>query len=276
MPQARPDAVTSNDAPRAPRSRGVALVPAALTGVAGGISGGLFGVGGGVVMVPLLNAVFGLTQHQAHGTSLAIMGLASTVAFSVYAFHGNVSWMTALIAGLASTMTARWGARLAARTPAGRLAIAFALLLVVLAIRLLWKTPHAQSTLVSGAWAIPADLAVGAAVGVLAGYFGVGGGVLAVPAFTLLLGMTQHVAQGTSLGLILFTAPAGAIEHRRLGHVVMPLVWPCAFGAALGGLMASSWAQHLSAAILARGFALFALANAVRLILKQRPARSRA
>jgi uncharacterized membrane protein YfcA len=221
-------------------------------------------------MIPVFISVFRLTQHQAHGTSLAVIGAASVVAFTVYALHGNVAWITALAVGLVSAFTARIGARLATRTSAKRLGIAFAVFIAAIGVRLLWGLPPAGAARVAAAWTLPVDLLVGAAVGVLAGYMGVGGGILAVPAFTLLLGMPQQLAQGTSLGVILLTAPSGALEHHRAGNVVTRLIGPCALGAALGGLIASTWVQGLRGETVTRAFALFLLANALHLAIKSR------
>ena len=54
-----------------------------LAGAAAGIAGGLFGVGGGIILVPLLTAFFGLGQHAAHGTSLAVIGATAVAALFV-------------------------------------------------------------------------------------------------------------------------------------------------------------------------------------------------
>ena len=106
------------------------------------------------------------------------------------------------------------------------------------------------------------DLLLGLAVGMLSGYMGVGGGIIAVPAFTLLMGMPQQLAQGTSLAVILVAAPAGAIEHARHGNLVWRLVPALAIGASAGALASSWWVQGLPHTLLARTFAVFLLANA--------------
>ena len=243
--------------------------PAWIGGALAGIAGGFFGVGGGVVIVPILTGTFKLTQHQAHGTSLAIVGAAAVASLAVYALNGNVAWVTAAIVGVASMVTARWGARLSARLSSERLAQTFAVFLVLVALRLLWKVPPAnEHAIVTNVAGIATDLGIGAAVGLLAGFMGVGGGVLAVPAFTLLLGMSQQMAQGTSLAVILLTAPAGALEHHRHGNVATRLIAPFALGAALGGPLASVLAQRLPQAVLVRGFAVFVLFNAVNLWIR--------
>ena len=255
-------------------------VTALLVGVAAGLAGGLFGVGGGIVLVPLLTGVLCLSQHQAHGTSLAAIGATAIASLVVYAAHGNVAWGTAVLVGGASMLTARYGARLAARTSTRSLRRAFALFLVLVAVRLLWKAPTAAGSPFHGAaTAVGFDLLLGATVGVLAGFMGVGGGILAVPAFALVLGMSQQAAQGTSLAVILLTAPAGAFEHHRHGNVALRLVPWLALGAAAGGPAASWLAQWLPQTVLARAFAVFLLANVVHLWMrsgtgeKARPAR---
>ncbi|HXN65528.1 MAG TPA: sulfite exporter TauE/SafE family protein [Candidatus Acidoferrales bacterium] len=105
-------------------------------------------------------------------------------------------------------------------------------------------------------------LVVACVVGVCAGLFGVGGGVLLVPLLVLLLGFDQHTAQGTSLvalvpptGLLAFINYAGAGEVRWVaGLLIMP-------GVVLGGLYGSRLAQKMAPAQMRRVFAgiLFAL-----------------
>ena len=237
----------------------------ALAGVVAGLAGGLFGVGGGIVLVPVLTGVYGLTQHQAHGTSLAAIGATALASLVVYALHGNVAWVTAALVGVTSMMAARYGASWAARVSRRGLARAFALLLVAVAVRLLWRTPAGPGAPLAHGWQGAAfDLALGVGVGLLAGFMGVGGGAIAVPAFTLLLGMTQQAAQGTSLAVILVTAPFGAREHWRHGNLVARLVPGLAFGAMLGGPLSSWVAQDLPQLLLTRAFAVFLLLNAAR------------
>jgi hypothetical protein len=92
---------------------------------------------------------------------------------------------------------------------------------------------------------------------------GVGGGVLVVPALTLWLGFAQQAAQGTSLAIILVTAPAGAYEHWRRGNVRMTLVPGLAIGAAVGAAIAAEVAQGLPRILLTRMFAVFLVATAI-------------
>lgn len=236
-----------------------------LAGIFAGLAGGLFGVGGGLILIPILTGVFHLTQHQAHGTSLAAIGATALASVVVYAAHGNVAWATAALVAVTSIFTAPLGARWASRISRQALARAFALFCVVVAARLLWKAPApgaAVPALQHGVIGLGFDLVLGCVVGMLAGFMGVGGGIIAVPAFTLLLGMTQQAAQGTSLAVILATAPAGAVAHSRRGNVILALVPALAIGAAIGGPFASWAAQKLPHLLLVRAFAVFLLLNA--------------
>ncbi|HYM80190.1 MAG TPA: sulfite exporter TauE/SafE family protein [Candidatus Limnocylindria bacterium] len=235
-----------------------------LTGVVAGVAGGLFGVGGGLVLIPLLTSFFGFTQHQAHGTSLAVMGATALAATAVYGAFAHVAWLTAAAVALASVWTARYGARFATRTSPVGLRRAFAVFIAAVALRLLWLPPAvADAPLFHGATRLGFDLLLGCAVGLVSGYMGVGGGILAVPAFTLGLGMTQQAAQGTSLAIIIVTGPAGAFEHSRHGNVVWALVPMLALGGFAGAPLASWLAQLVPHESLVRAFALFLLANAV-------------
>jgi uncharacterized membrane protein YfcA len=71
------------------------VLPIGIVGVAAGTIGGLFGVGGGVIMVPLLVLAFGREQHIAQGTSLAVMLPLSIAGMARYAAKGNVEWPVA-------------------------------------------------------------------------------------------------------------------------------------------------------------------------------------
>jgi uncharacterized protein len=236
---------------------------ALLAGLLAGIAGGLFGVGGGIVLIPLLTGWFKTTQHQAHGTSLAAIGATAVTSIIVYGTHSHVAWGTALAVGLASAFAARFGARAAARTSPRGLTTIFAIFLVVVAIRLLWKAPEpAAHPVATGAGGIAIGIALGIAIGLFSGFMGVGGGILAVPGFTLLMGMPQQLAQGTSLAVILLTAPAGAVEHARHGNLVWSVVPLLAIGASVGGALSSWWVQGLPHLLLVRCFAVFLLVNA--------------
>jgi hypothetical protein len=221
-------------------------------------------VGGGLVLVPILTGFYRLTQHQAHGTSLAVISATAITAIVVYGSHQNIAWTTAAMIALGSVVTARIGARWATRIPAGKLRRAFAVFMALVAIRLLWQTPAVSAAgAPPGIQGFAVALGLGLGAGLLAGIMGVGGGILVVPVLALVFGLSQQAAQGTSLAVMVVTAPSAAFEHSRHRNVVWRLVPMLALGAALGAPLSSWAAQRLPHAQLVRAFALFLFATAV-------------
>jgi uncharacterized protein len=118
---------------------------------------------------------------------------------------------------------------------------------------------------------ILALLAIGLAAGILAGLLGIGGGVLMVPAMVLLLGFDQHVAQGTSLLVIIPAAIAGSWTHHRHGRLVLRDAAALAAGGVLGALVGSMTALSLDEGLLQRLFAVLLILVALRMLLSRRP-----
>jgi len=105
-------------------------------GVVGGLFGALFGVGGGIVIVPLL-LLIGYGQRRASATSLAAILVSSIVGAVTYGFHGDVRPGAAALVGLPAVVGVFFGTDLQQRIPVRRLSYLFALLLTGVGIRLL-------------------------------------------------------------------------------------------------------------------------------------------
>lgn len=118
---------------------------------------------------------------------------------------------------------------------------------------------------------IGALLAIGLAAGFLAGLLGIGGGVLLVPAMVLLAGFDQHVAQGTSLLVIIPAAALGSFTHHRRGRLALRDAAALAAGGVIGALIGSVTALSLDEQLLRRLFAVLLLGVSARLILSRRP-----
>jgi uncharacterized membrane protein YfcA len=118
---------------------------------------------------------------------------------------------------------------------------------------------------------LAALLAIGLAAGFLAGLLGIGGGILIVPALVLLLGFDQHLAQGTSLVVIIPAALAGSWTHYRRGRLELRDAAFVAAGGIVGAAIGSLSALSLDDALLQRLFALVLLAVAVRMLLPRQP-----
>jgi len=114
-------------------------------------------------------------------------------------------------------------------------------------------------------WALVAAGALGVVAGVLAGLFGVGGGILFVPTLTLVLGLTQLHAEASSLLAILPTAAAGAWRQRRYGNVRWRTALVLALGAIVGVEAGVQVAEALPEHTLRRLFGVLMLAVAAQL-----------
>ena len=108
---------------------------------------------------------------------------------------------------------------------------------------------------------------IGLAAGLLAGLLGVGGGILMVPAMVLLLGFDQHVAQGTSLLVIIPAAVTGSYTHYRNGHVVMREAMILAIGGIIGAAVGALFALSIPEDLLQRMFAGLLLVVGLRMLL---------
>jgi hypothetical protein len=110
---------------------------AAVLGLFAGLIGGLFGVGGGLVVVPGLVLWVGMDQHRAHATSVAAIVASASAALTPFAVGGDVDWDTSLVLFLGAGVGAFAGAKAIARVSQVWLARAFVVLIVVAAVRLL-------------------------------------------------------------------------------------------------------------------------------------------
>jgi uncharacterized membrane protein YfcA len=119
-------------------------------------------------------------------------------------------------------------------------------------------------------WALVAAGAVGFVAGVMAGLFGVGGGILFVPTLTLVLGLTQLHAEASSLLAILPTAAAGAWQQRRYGNVRWRAALVLALGAIAGVEAGVQIAEALPEHVLRRLFGVLMLAVAAQLAWRTR------
>ena len=107
---------------------------------------------------------------------------------------------------------------------------------------------------------------VGLGAGFIAAALGLGGGIVFVPALGILLGFEQHIAQGTSLAVILPTAVVATIAHARRARVAWPTALKVAGGGVGGALLGAFVALALDPSTLRRVFAVFLVAVALRLL----------
>jgi uncharacterized protein len=117
---------------------------------------------------------------------------------------------------------------------------------------------------------ILAYLLLGLLVGAFSGIVGIGGGILIIPVLTWFFHMSQHKAQGTSLGALL--APIGALafwQYYKSGNVDVSAAIAIAFGFLLGGYFGGMWAQNIPEIALKRTFGALLLLIGARLVISK-------
>lgn len=188
-------------------------------GLGAGLLSGLFGVGGGTVIVPALVALAAFDRRLAAGTSLLAIVPTSIVGTITYGIDGHVSVLTAAILAIGTVLGAQIGAWLLSRLSQQFLRWAFAAFLVVVVVQLFLTVPVRGGSVEFTPGLVAGLVAVGLATGVLSGLLGVGGGVIVVPAMILLFGYSDLLAKGTSLLMMIPTAISGTVANLRRGFV---------------------------------------------------------
>jgi len=240
-------------------------------GLLAGLLSGLFGVGGGIVLVPLLGLLLGLGQHDAQGVTLAVLllpiGLPAVLA---YRKRVAIRWrlVGALIVGFVLAVAP--GAWVANAMDGRRLRGVFATFVLVVAWQM-WRrasagpreSPAAGSARGSdwnGVW-------IGAVGGFLAGLLGVGGAIVMIPFLVSVMRLDQHEAQATTLAVMLPPVGLPGVLAYASARREMPweLLGTVAIGFAIGALGGAQVAVRMRTGPLARAFALFLVVAAARL-----------
>jgi uncharacterized membrane protein YfcA len=193
-----------------------------ISGLFSGILAGFLGIGGGTVLVPILVAL-GYAPVQAVATSSVAIVITSLSGTVQNWRMGYIDFKRVLALGLPALLTAQIGVYLANLFPPHILLIAFGLLLLLniylveLRKRLTTENTQTQEQRFNP---ILARILTGGAVGILAGLFGVGGGVIMVPLQILLLGEPIKLAIQTSLGVVVLTGISAAFGHAVSGNIL--------------------------------------------------------
>lgn len=254
----------------------------ALTGAVVGVLAGLLGIGGGVIIVPLLTFTFVAQQfpetyilHLALGTSLATIIFTSISSFRAHHARGSVNWpaVKALAPGiLLGTFMGAW---VAAQLSSKFLSVFFACFLYYVAIQMLLNVaPRPVRALpgYAGMWG------VGSLIGGVSSLVGIGGGSLTVP-FLAWCNQPLHTAVGTSAAVGLPIAIAGTVGYLLNGLLVADLprgslgfiYLPALFGVAVVSYLTAPFGVRLAHALpvarLKKIFAVFLLLMGTRMFL---------
>lgn len=192
-----------------------------LVGLLAGVASGLFGVGGGLVIVPALVAFCRRDQREAVATSLLAIAPLAIAGVTGYALHGEVDVLLAAPLATGSVIGAWLGAALLRRLSLRLLRMVFVVAALGTAVRLLADPGVPAGAVTHEPWQLAVLVPVGIGVGLFAGLSGVGGGVIMVPVLQLGFAVSAALAKGTSLLVILPTSLVSGWRNRRaeLGSV---------------------------------------------------------
>jgi uncharacterized membrane protein YfcA len=262
----------------------VALLLAVLVGGAVGVTSGLFGIGGGILMVPFLYYLMGGTswsglsaplEYQAalaHATSLTV--IVPTALSGLFAFRRKraIEWSTVVPLGSAAAVAALLGSLAGAWLPTSALKTIFGVLVLATGIRIVGGGPSFPDG-ETGRRDMPWWIAVvaGGAVGFVGALLGVGGGVVAIPILLRWAKMDIRAVAPASIGIIVFAAPAGVLGYimagsslegmpaGSLGFAYLPAAVAMAPGAVALAPLGARWNQRMGSGVLRSLFAAFLL-----------------
>ncbi|MBC8098418.1 MAG: sulfite exporter TauE/SafE family protein [Armatimonadetes bacterium] len=261
-----------------------------ITGLAAGVFAGMFGIGGGVIIVPALMLLFSFTPVLAISTSLASMLLPVGI-FAVLSYRRAdlLSIRSAALIAAGLLITSFVGAAIALALPAETLKQAYGVFLILMSWRFaeprkvyaeiqsrragvsIPKPPAALVVSGSQDNATPwlGLFGLGLVAGVLSGLFGIGGGAVIVPALVGFLKYDQKLAVGTSLAaLLLPVGLPGVVRYYQAGQLDLGVAIPIAFGLAFGSLGGARLALRLPSQTVRRLYGVFLLFAGVWFILQ--------
>jgi uncharacterized membrane protein YfcA len=228
------------------------LLPLA-AGVPIGLAIGLVGGGGSILAVPLLVYVVGVASpHAAIGTAAVTVALNAAAGLAAHSRVGNIKWPCALVFAAAGVVGAALGAEAGQMLDGTRLLAAFGALMIVIGALLLRprstpSRPDVRLSLDTAQQLLPRLLPIGFGVGLLAGFFGIGGGFLIVPGLILATAMPIGTAIGTSLVIVTILGATTAVSYAWSDHVDWPLTALLVLGGAIGSTIGMRVGRRLAA-----------------------------
>jgi uncharacterized membrane protein YfcA len=245
----------------------VSLLAAALSGALVALLLTLFGGGGSVLATPLLLYGVGVRDpHVAIGTSAAAVAVNAAAGLAAQARAGRVKWPCALTFGAPGLVGSLIGAHLAKALAGGHLLVGFSLAMAAVGLSM-FRAPGSlgdPGVHIDSAKALRL-VPIGAATGLAAGFFGIGGGFLIAPGLMAATGMTLANAAASSLVSVALFGAATSLSYAASGLVDGRLFLALIAGGAVGVLAGARLAPRLaSRALLARRlFAAMVVATAV-------------
>lgn len=277
------------------------LLILAATGFAGGTFGAMLGLGGGVLIVPLLTGILGIPIHQAIGASLVGVVATSSAGAGVYLKSRLVNVRLGLLLEPVLALGGITGGLIAALLSGQVLSALFALALIFTAYNM-YKTGQVQDERLHGeidehvqtahagrvydalsgeitdkatgrttayrVRGVPIGLGASFVAGNMAGLLGIGGGIIKVPVMHLLMGLPLKASVATSNFAMGVTASAAAFVYLSEGLVNPFLVAPVVIGVVVGAQVGSRIAERVQSSALGRVFVVVLLFMAAQMVSK--------
>jgi uncharacterized membrane protein YfcA len=264
-----------------------------LLGLFAGFLGGLLGVGGGIIVVPILILAFDLRAQQAVGTSLVMIIFTAISSTYAYSKQKRLDWKVAMMSALVTAPGAALGAYLTQFFSSNILTVFLAIFLFFISAFMIRKsyataiqkkakvlpsgktTPRAWKRKITDAYGntfqYDASIYTGLALlfvgGLASGFFGIGGGLIVVPILASVVGLPMHIAVATSMLTMIFTSVSGVATHVMLGHVLLEYTAPTVVGIVIGAQLGARTAKRLRSVALERVFAIVVFVIAIMLIV---------
>lgn len=237
-------------------------------GLLTGFLAAMFGLGGGFLLVPLMN-LMGVEIHKAVGTSSAAVVFTALSSTFAYTRQGRVLYRTGLMLALPAMVGAYAGALLTSYITPKELKLIFGITLIVVAYRTYQKKTAEPKEVNPKTLKLNGKVLVLGAFfsGITSGLLGIGGGVINVP-LLVWLGVPIHYAVATSSFAIILTSTISALKHYSLGNVETTWLVLLVPGLITGAQVGAKTARKIKAENLKGAFAILMAVLAVRMILK--------
>ena len=253
-----------------------------------GLLGSLTGLGGGVVVIPVLTLIFGIDFHYAVGAALVSSIATSSGSGSAYVKEGITNIRLGMFLEIATTVGAVTGAFVAVWLNSSAIAVIFGcVLLLTAAMQQRRKSDHegvrgselARRLRLFGSWPqrdgtrkyyevrnVGGGFSVMYVAGVLSGILGIGSGVLKVIAMDGLMKVPFKVSTTTSNFMMGVTACASAVVYVQRGNIVPTIAWPIMLGVLTGALLGARLLKRLDVSVLRRVFAIVIALVAINMV----------
>lgn len=224
-------------------------------GLLAGTFGALVGLGGSIILVPVLTLMGIFPVRSAIGAGLLCVIASSSAAAGVYVRRGWVDVRLGMLLELGTVAGAVAGAVVATLLPEAWLKALFGVFLLGAAV-LMWRRPPSEAEEMSDtvpeyyARNYPLGLGVSTAAGGVSGLLGIGGGPIQVPLMYLAMDVPLKIAAATSNFIMGVTAAAGALLYYGRGEVIVALTAPLVLGVFLGAQLGSRFARRVQSRVI--------------------------